>query len=298
LTKIKSVIKRILHLIDKCLPVLRLLLLGIKQPAMYALIRKNKKFKNLHKGQRCFILGNGPSLKDQDLSLLQNEIVFTVNQIATMDGFDKIKTNYHFWADPAFFEKKYGDTSNFMYSVNTEDNKPECFAPHYAYDWVKINRLDLFLKINFFMPLWNISRLKKKNEFTKPIAGAYTVVHYAVLLAIFMGFSEIYLLGCDMTGILTNMAIWQKECTIPGYAYELREADKVIIKEAAAVIAKEDVFYGYGNMFAGYRLLNEYCTKNNIKFSNLTRGGILDILLRENYEDVIGTKNNGIITEK
>ena len=32
--------------------------------------------KDIHKGQRCFIMGNGPSLKNTDLSKLRNEITF------------------------------------------------------------------------------------------------------------------------------------------------------------------------------------------------------------------------------
>ena len=43
------------------------------------IIKHNKKFNNIHKGERCFILGNGPSLREVDLGLLENEFVFTCN---------------------------------------------------------------------------------------------------------------------------------------------------------------------------------------------------------------------------
>ena len=38
------------------------------------------KFKDKHLGERCFILGNAPSLKKENLSLLKNEIVFVCNK--------------------------------------------------------------------------------------------------------------------------------------------------------------------------------------------------------------------------
>jgi len=38
-------------------------------------------FHNLHQGQRCFILGNGPSLRKTDLSLLEGEVTFGMNRI-------------------------------------------------------------------------------------------------------------------------------------------------------------------------------------------------------------------------
>lgn len=37
--------------------------------------------KNIHKGRRAFIIGNGPSLKQTDLSKLKNEITFGLNRI-------------------------------------------------------------------------------------------------------------------------------------------------------------------------------------------------------------------------
>ena len=39
-----------------------------------------KPYMNKHKDQRCFILGNAPSLLDEDLSLLKNEKVFITNR--------------------------------------------------------------------------------------------------------------------------------------------------------------------------------------------------------------------------
>ncbi len=37
--------------------------------------------KNIHKGKRAFIMGNGPSLKQTDISRLKNEITFGMNRV-------------------------------------------------------------------------------------------------------------------------------------------------------------------------------------------------------------------------
>ena len=42
-------------------------------------IEANIIFKDIHKGKRCFIVCNGPSINTQNLLLLQNEIVFSVS---------------------------------------------------------------------------------------------------------------------------------------------------------------------------------------------------------------------------
>jgi hypothetical protein len=47
-------------------------------------IRQLANFKDLHGGQRCFIIGNGPSLKQTDLSKLRGEFTFGLNRIYLM----------------------------------------------------------------------------------------------------------------------------------------------------------------------------------------------------------------------
>ncbi|NJC95286.1 MAG: hypothetical protein C3F07_02335 [Anaerolineales bacterium] len=43
-------------------------------------IRRLAELKDIHKGKRAFIIGNGPSLKQTDLSKLQNEVTFCMNR--------------------------------------------------------------------------------------------------------------------------------------------------------------------------------------------------------------------------
>jgi hypothetical protein len=50
-------------------------------PWRSASIRRLAKLKDIHQGERCFILGNGPSLKHTDLSLLRDEYTFGMNRI-------------------------------------------------------------------------------------------------------------------------------------------------------------------------------------------------------------------------
>ncbi|HEY0007112.1 MAG TPA: hypothetical protein VGB55_00165, partial [Tepidisphaeraceae bacterium] len=58
-------------------------------------MRRLPRYHNKHAGQRCFILGNGPSLKQTDLTLLKNEVTFGLNRIYM--NFDAMgyETTYH-----------------------------------------------------------------------------------------------------------------------------------------------------------------------------------------------------------
>jgi hypothetical protein len=44
-------------------------------------IRQLAELKDIHRGKRCFLIGNGPSLKQTDLSLLKNEFTIGTNRI-------------------------------------------------------------------------------------------------------------------------------------------------------------------------------------------------------------------------
>jgi hypothetical protein len=57
--------------------------------------KKLKSFKNIHEGKRCFIIGNGPSLKTEDLEKLKNEYTFAANKIyVVFDETDWCPTYY------------------------------------------------------------------------------------------------------------------------------------------------------------------------------------------------------------
>ncbi|MDX9991347.1 MAG: hypothetical protein RBS68_04795 [Anaerolineales bacterium] len=57
-------------------------------------IRRLAALKDIHKGQRAFIIGNGPSLKNTDLSKLKGEISFGMNRIYLMFPELGFKTTY------------------------------------------------------------------------------------------------------------------------------------------------------------------------------------------------------------
>src|SRR5512146_2496007 len=50
-------------------------------PWRRASIRKLSALKDSHRGERCFLIGNGPSLRSTDLSRLRGEFTFGFNRI-------------------------------------------------------------------------------------------------------------------------------------------------------------------------------------------------------------------------
>lgn len=251
----------------------------IRDKKIYEKVKNNKKYYNIHKGERCFILGNGPSLKIQDLSFLKNEVLFTVNQFYRTEFSKDIDSAYHFWADPTFFDNSNPNNKEIVSLIKAANKNTVTFFESVAFDYVNNMRIDEDIDCSFFkagIPVYDNVYI----DFTKTVSGCATVVQYAIEMAIFMGFSEIYLLGCDMTGIITTIEAKENKILSGGYSYTLSEVEKERIKTLSSEVSMESQFLGWGRMFAGYRTLNDYCQKRGIILANATLGGVLDNIPR------------------
>lgn len=137
-------------------------------------------FKNLHRGGRCVIIGNGPSLKRTDLSLLKNEFTFGLNRIYLM--FDEIgfATTFHVVVNKLVVEQCAEDFRNIQAPLfTTTPNRPFLEgAPTTGY----LNKL--------VGPRFS-------DDISHGVWEGATVTYVAMQLAYYMGFSEVILVGVD-----------------------------------------------------------------------------------------------------
>lgn len=249
--------------------------------------KENIKYKNSHMGERCFILGNGPSLKDVSFEKLSNEFIFTVNNFSTIDNYEIINTNVHLWVDENFFCKNNPKLNLMENYKKISELKPICFVPTSTYEFFKKNKLDKILNLNYLLPRKRFTDGSVgKIELHKLLYTCGTVVQYAIQVAIYMGFSEIYLLGCDATGTIlamNNMITNQNVVT---------HASDKYIKEDVPEIYQEtlnmpEFFYEEYIFFLGYQKLAEYCKKNRIKLRNCSSKTLINEIERGNLEDIL-----------
>lgn len=257
----------------------------------YKKIEINKNLKNTYQGKRCFILGNGPSLKKESLFLLHNNYVFTVNQIARNSQFDNINPVAHFWVDDNFFKidtQKEEDLEllRMMKAVPEQKKDTLCFYPLKQEQFIKKHRLDNE-NVRYLLPELRISESYNfKADLTRYTPNFGTVVQHAIYVAIYMGFKEIYLLGCDSTGIISTLnAKLQSENST--YSYKVTENEK---KRMESMVDSSDITsyaYSYYMTLQGFKILKKYCDKRKIKLVNLSCESVLDMLPRQSLEDVI-----------
>lgn len=258
------------------------------------ILAQNIKYKDKHIGERCFIIGNGPSIKKQDLSKLINDVTFTVNQLPRNPVFREINTNYHLWMDERFFEIDKSkaedmDLLNVMKSVNTSNNMPVVFYRLAAKKMVDEFKLNELLNIEYLQDgiIFN-EEFNEMFDFTKLIPSYSTVIFYAISLAIYMGFKEIYLLGCDCTGFITTaQSLLQTNDNQLLYGYEISENEKKRLQKSNSVHSISDELLWYSNIFRCYKIFYEYCKKRNIKLINCTDGGLLNSIPKMKLNEIL-----------
>ena len=259
------------------------------------ILSQNERFRNTHLGERCFILGNGPSLKNVNLSSLADEFVFTVNNFAFVDGFEKAKTNVHLWMDAAFFNARDDvklEKEKLMLSyTKIATQNPICFVDIQGFSFIKQNKLDEILQINYLFQ--GVSHITSDNplylDISKPITGFYNVVHYAIIIAIFMGFKKIYLLGCDSSGILETVNSFLNLPVVDDHAYSDPEDVSKRNKQLAENLGITKIFFGHYCTFLGYDKLYDVC-KNLLKVDlvNCSSQTLITSIPRKNLSDILG----------
>ncbi len=226
---------------------------------------KIKKFHNIHKGKRCFILATGPSLQKTNVKLLKDEILFGVNSLYR--GMDKIglkKVDYYAVQDRNMFNHYYND----LLSLDTIFFLGILAAKEYLLkkeEYEKIQKNEPLL-------LRSLQRIRysgwKTKDITKGVYGAHLVpVGMCLPIAYYMGFKEVYLLGCD--------------CDYSGPVHHYDG-----FKEKKEILPKYNEKY-WTETFREFEIYKEGYEKDGRKIYNATIGGKLEVYERRRIEDVI-----------
>ncbi len=77
------------------------------------------KYKNIHNGKRAFIIGNGPSLRKEDLDKLycHGEICFGANKIFKIYGQTEWKADYYMMTDQRMIEECWNEIDDIKETV-------------------------------------------------------------------------------------------------------------------------------------------------------------------------------------
>ena len=234
------------------------------------------KYWNIHKGKRCFILGSGPSILKQDLSLLKDEITFCSNWFINHEQINRINVNYYCAYDINFVKPQ--PNQQWIEKLSNYN-----FAKFFPLDWKKLN---IPLKGISYVKYCGETKVYELNKFsTDPINigfydGASVIINLSIPLAIYMGMSEIFLLGCDSVYAIKNDDLSK------AYFYNIKEHHTATVHNELT----EKIWQK--NLFQSYEVVLDYCIRKGINIVNCTDGGELEIFPRANYCEIIKDHTN------
>lgn len=223
-----------------------------------------EKFKDIHKGKRVFLVGNGPSLSAHDLDLIhENEdISFAFNKI------------YRIFDQTAWRPDYYGFTDFFSYKINmhaVDDIKADIFLWDVFEAFAEKKQRENVYFFNFIREPFYPNMPKFSSDI---VSGTYlgNSVTYDIGLqfAAYMGFKEIYLVGMDheyadeMTDSNSHFQGYFEEKE-KNLKFPMYEKEKVELSFQAAGI---------------------YANQHDIKIYNATSGGKLEVFDRVDFDEL------------
>lgn len=228
-------------------------------------------FHNIHKGERCFIVATGPSLRMEDVELLKDEWTFTVNSGVTMYDKTDWRADYYGIVDAHAFD--------ILRDKLKSKEIPKLFYSDFDVDYNEDNGL-AFPKndasnslTNTFWQKWFPKRYpetKFSDDITKVVYTGKSVVYAMLQIAAYMGFDEIYLLGVDCN-----------------YAQPKMYSDNVNFVDHKRNWSKEKLEKNGNEMLPQYEIANTYALEHGFHIYNATRGGQLEAFPRVDLDEVM-----------
>ena len=248
-----------------------------------AVLAENAVLHNRHSGQRCFILGNGPSAKQLDLTMLKNENVISVSNGYLHEAYATFAPQYHCVPQITYGKMTRESVVAWFNEMHQKLGNAELFLNETEAELVREYGLFSGRKVHYVTLRESFDELDEREviDITRPIPRVASVPVLAIMLAMYMGFNEIILLGVDHDHFKTGKYI---------YAFETRaqkDKDFSVTSEGTVVTPWYDDFQSLARLWRQYRVLREIALANRIAIINATPGGELDEFPRENFETLI-----------
>ncbi len=233
-------------------------------------LKTNQRFENIHAGERCFILGTGPSLSkltDCQIDNLKNELIFGVNSFYKAKIADHLNPTYYVLFDNLYWEE---EMHFFEDVLNKFKSKKPIFLTDYRARHIVENlgvASETMFLYNKKYPINTID-----SELSKNMYIGQNVISTSILIAIKMGFKEIYLLGCDYNSFAT---------TNIEHCYNDADEKKYNTENLAFYLK----FYALTTRI--HYLIAKHATNKGVKIVNITPGSLLDAYPRKDISTVI-----------
>lgn len=250
-----------------------------------AMCHRARAWKDKYKGERCFCIGNGPSLAKTPLHLLCNEYTFGMNKIA------KIFPSTP-WR-PTFYVNTGGGPKD-VSCARVAREAMKCAISFVEYS--NLNRLleregdKLRLPSNVIPvrvshkggiyddpdpSLWS-------HDITERVSKDGSTMLSAMQIAVYMGFTTIYLVGCDLGWKPFD---WEEDKDPNHFCEDYW--DKMKMGSRKVIVTQEYADNSERSIRSAHVLAKKVCDSLGVKIYNATVGGELEVHPRVDIYDIL-----------
>ena len=246
----------------------------------YQILKKNKTYKNIHEGQRCFIVGNAPSINELDLSLLCGETVFSVSSGYHHPLYGTYKPKYHCLPQLTYTHLFTEQVAiEWFKEMHEALGDAELFLSTWEYDLVRRHGLFPGRRVNYVALRKDMLVGKVHIDLSGLIYRVQSVPVMALQIALFMGFKEIYIIGCDHDNLRTGVYHYFYEPTV------LKNKDASVDPKGGAMSFSQDL-HSLSILFQQYSRMKEMAKSLGCHIVNASPTGNLDIFDRVPFQDI------------
>jgi hypothetical protein len=246
------------------------------------LLARNADLRGAHRGRRCFVIGNGPSLARQDLSPLAGEITFVVNAFFKHPVVERWTPTYYGLADPDLFDGS-PSSREFFESVRARCPGSTFFVPAQSHRAVREDGVLPLDRVRYVLLSGHLHPDRvRPPDLTGAVPGVINVPLLAIMAAMYAGCSPIYLLGLDHDWLAHRGTLQHFYAGATLGAAHPAEATAELSRTPYASLMESQLV-----LWRAYEALRAMAAQSGIRILNASDGGFLDVFERASYTEVV-----------
>lgn len=262
------------------------------------LLQKNLSLKGMHKGKRCFLVGGGPSVKDLDLGRLKDEFTFVMGEFDNNPQFERLNPKFYVISDSTYFTE--GESEYWNKQFEKKDKSiPESTIILTSLDAKPyVQKHNLFNRHKYFY-FGSKGIMTENFPFNMELDRYLPLPKNSMLLCLFiaayLGFEEIYLLGCEHNFLCFSIGQGKAISYDYGHEDDVTRADVANDEVVKRLAVPRDLTMTYEEniahvlqLFKNYRLFYKKVreTHPNVKILNATPNSYLDVFPMIQFKNI------------
>jgi len=179
-------------------------------------LSKIHKYRDAHKGESCYIFGDGVSIKWFELDAFSSKLSISAGGLIPFHkSFSCLNAKYMmltepFWFYPGFWTKYVTDSTSMPY-IQQAYRQIICDNPDKQF-FLNLSNFPVVRSKNVSYVFRDISDDHLAENFiTRRINAFHGSLRFSITMAIYMGFDHVYLVGCDYTHIPSRSLHWYEK---------------------------------------------------------------------------------------